>query len=95
MSILELADEYAQLEGKLASLEEIWTHSRTYAKELRKEITESRAALTAAVERNEALLRQALEAMQKAIPRLSPYGEQDWLDCKAAIQSIKQHLGEA
>jgi hypothetical protein len=36
-------------------------------------------------------VKQALEALEKSLPRLAPYGEQDWLDsCKAitALQSI-------
>jgi len=32
----------------------------------------------------------ALEALEKSLPRLAPYGEQDWLDSKAAITAIKQ-----
>jgi hypothetical protein len=38
-----------------------------------------------------AAVKQALEALEKSLPRLAPYGEQDWLDsCKAitALQSI-------
>jgi hypothetical protein len=41
-----------------------------------------------------ALLRQALEALELGLPRLAPYGEQDWLDSKAAITAIRKHLGE-
>lgn len=32
----------------------------------------------------------ALEALEKSLPRLAPYGEQDWLDSRAAITAIKQ-----
>jgi hypothetical protein len=38
-----------------------------------------------------AAVKRALEALEKSLPRLAPYGEQDWLDsCKAitALQSI-------
>jgi len=35
-------------------------------------------------------LKLALEALEKSLPRLAPYGEQDWLDSKAAITAIKQ-----
>jgi hypothetical protein len=38
-----------------------------------------------------AAVKQAVEALEKSLPRLAPYGEQDWLDsCKAitALQSI-------
>ena len=38
-----------------------------------------------------AAVKQALEALEKSLPRLAPYGEQDWLDsCKAitTLQSI-------
>ena len=35
-------------------------------------------------------LNLALEALEKSLPRLAPYGEQDWLDSKAAITAIKQ-----
>lgn len=41
----------------------------------------------------EALLDQALEALQGSLHRLAPYGEQDWLDVKAAIAAIKKHKG--
>jgi len=34
----------------------------------------------------------ALEALEKSLPRLAPYGEQDWLDSRAAITAIKQSL---
>ena len=34
----------------------------------------------------------ALEALEKSLPRLAPYGEQDWLDSRAAITAIKQAL---
>jgi hypothetical protein len=64
--ILELADAYAELEGKLASLEEIYTHSRTHAKELRKEIAEARADLADVVqelERDAAKLEYLLSGM--------------------------------
>ena len=41
-------------------------------------------------------LRLALEALEKSLPRLAPYGEQDWLDSKEAITAIKAALsGEA
>ena len=33
-------------------------------------------------------MKQALEALEKAQPRLAPYGEQDWIDCKAAITTL-------
>jgi hypothetical protein len=36
----------------------------------------------------------ALEALEKSLPRLAPYGEQDWLDSKAAITAIKQVLAK-
>jgi hypothetical protein len=32
----------------------------------------------------------ALEALEKSLPKLAPYGEQDWLDSRAAIKAIKQ-----
>ena len=32
----------------------------------------------------------AKEALENSLPRLAPYGEQDWLDSKAAITAIKQ-----
>jgi hypothetical protein len=39
-------------------------------------------------------LNLALEALEKSLPRLAPYGEQDWLDSKAAITAIKQVLAK-
>lgn len=36
------------------------------------------------------VMKQALEALEKSLPRLAPYGEQDWLDSKAAITAIKE-----
>ena len=41
------------------------------------------------------VLKQALEALEKSLPRLAPYGEQDWLDSKAAITSLRQAIAEA
>jgi hypothetical protein len=38
------------------------------------------------------LMQQALDALNKALPRLAPYGEQDWLDCKAAIKALRERL---
>jgi len=40
-------------------------------------------------------MKQWLEAMEKSLPRLAPYGEQDWLDSKAAIASLRQAIAEA
>jgi hypothetical protein len=37
-------------------------------------------------------LKLALEALEKSLPRLAPYGEQDWLDSCKAITAIKQAL---
>ena len=37
-------------------------------------------------------LKMALEALERSLPRLAPYGEQDWLDSKAAITAIKAAL---
>jgi Protein of unknown function (DUF551) len=62
-TLMALADAYAELEGKLASLEEIFTHSRTHARELRTEISECRAKLLAAL--TEAL---APQAAPQAVP---------------------------
>jgi hypothetical protein len=39
-------------------------------------------------------MKQALEALEKSLPRLAPYGEQDWLDSKAAITSLRQAIRE-
>ena len=39
-------------------------------------------------------LKLALEALEKSLPRLAPYGEQDWLDSKAAITSLRQAIRE-
>jgi len=39
-------------------------------------------------------MKQALEALEKSLPRLAPYGEQDWLDSKAAITSLRQAIAE-
>ena len=40
-------------------------------------------------------MKEWLEAMEKSLPRLAPYGEQDWLDSKAAITSLRQAIAEA
>ena len=40
----------------------------------------------------EEALKLALEALEKSLPRLAPYGEQDWLDSKEAITAIKKAL---
>jgi len=40
------------------------------------------------------VLKQALEALEKSLPRLAPYGEQDWLDSKAAITSLRRAIRE-
>lgn len=34
------------------------------------------------------LMHQALGALEKSLPRLAPYGEQDWLDSKEAIDAL-------
>ncbi len=39
-------------------------------------------------------LKLALEALEKSLPRLAPYGEQDWLDSKEAITAIKEALAQ-
>jgi hypothetical protein len=39
-------------------------------------------------------MKQWLEALEKSLPRLAPYGEQDWLDCKAAITSLRKAIQE-
>jgi hypothetical protein len=39
-------------------------------------------------------MKQWLEALEKSLPRLAPYGEQDWLDSKAAITSLRQAIRE-
>ena len=44
------------------------------------------------VRSTEEALKLALEALEKSLPRLAPFGEQDWLDSKAAITAIKQAL---
>lgn len=38
------------------------------------------------------LLKLALEALEPLVKRASPYGEQDWLDGKAAIAAIREAL---
>jgi len=40
-------------------------------------------------------MKEWIEAMEKSLPRLAPYGEQDWLDSKAAIASLRQAIAEA
>jgi hypothetical protein len=37
-------------------------------------------------------IKLALEALQKSLPRLAPYGEQDWLDSKASIKALEEEL---
>jgi len=39
-------------------------------------------------------MKKWLEALEKSLPRLAPYGEQDWLDSKAAITSLRQAIAE-
>ena len=39
-------------------------------------------------------MKQWLEALEKSLPRLAPYGEQDWLDSKAAITSLRQAIAD-
>jgi hypothetical protein len=40
------------------------------------------------------VLKLALEALQKSLPRLAPYGEQDWLDSRAAIKALEEALAK-
>ena len=40
-------------------------------------------------------MKQWLETMEKSLPRLAHYGEQDWLDSKAAITDLRQAIAEA
>ena len=39
-------------------------------------------------------LKSALAALEGTIPRLSPYGEQDWLDAKKAITDLRSVIAE-
>jgi len=39
-------------------------------------------------------MKEWLKALEKSLPRLAPYGEQDWLDSKAAIASLRQAIAE-
>jgi hypothetical protein len=39
-------------------------------------------------------MKLALDALDRSLPRLAPYGEQDWLDSKAAITAIKEALAQ-
>jgi hypothetical protein len=39
-------------------------------------------------------MKLALEVLQKSLPRLAPYGEQDWLDSKAAIKALEEALAK-
>jgi len=91
MNIMELADEFAGATATF-TLEHLYGTSKSYTAEKQREGNEARAALAAAVERNEALLRQALEALETCSGDSYVGQAYDVIEVHAAIAAIKEVL---